>query len=176
MKKLIIGVAIGSVLTYSLPALAESISVELNKINVQVNNSPVTGENILYNGRTYVPLRAISEMLGKDVVWNSDNNTAYINDKLPPEWSNVVTFEGETSKTTESFKILGKESKITWSNYGDGYLSATLYNSTDNTYQGLIVNDMKNLQNQITYLKKSGEYYLKITATNRYSIKIEQRP
>jgi hypothetical protein len=41
----------------------------------------VTKPNILYNGTTYVPLRAIGEMLNKDVIWSGDIMTAFINNK-----------------------------------------------------------------------------------------------
>lgn len=58
----------------------KDIDVSLNSVKLNVNGSPITGDNILYNGRTYVPLRIISEILSKEVLWNADTNTADIND------------------------------------------------------------------------------------------------
>ena len=85
MKKFFKGVLIGAIssalLIASVPAIAESINVAFNKIKVTVNGKPVTADNVLINGRTYVPLRAISEILNKDVVWNGETSTASINDK-----------------------------------------------------------------------------------------------
>lgn len=67
----------------------QSIEVELNTVNIEVNGDKIQGENILYNDRTYVPLREIAEMLGKTVTWDDETYTAGIIDGA------VVTFEGE---------------------------------------------------------------------------------
>jgi len=58
-----------------------NINVKFNSINLKVNGSPVQADNILYNDTTYVPLRAIAEMLDKDVGWDAATRTASINDK-----------------------------------------------------------------------------------------------
>jgi hypothetical protein len=81
MKKIILGVVIGGILASSVPALANNIDVVFNKIKVTVNGNSVTADNVLINGRTYVPLRAISEMLNKDVTWDEKTSTAGVNDK-----------------------------------------------------------------------------------------------
>jgi len=70
------------------------ISVVLNKINIAIDGSIVgkagmnytlaNGEqvpySILYKGTTYLPMRKVAELVGKEVVWNSAANTAEIND------------------------------------------------------------------------------------------------
>lgn len=60
---------------------SESIEVYRNLIKLEVNGNRVNVDNFLYNGTTYVPLRAVSELLNKDVIWNMYDNLASINDK-----------------------------------------------------------------------------------------------
>jgi hypothetical protein len=60
--------------------MSESISVHRNKVNLEVNSVTVTVDNFLYNGTTYVPIRAVAELLGNDVSWNADTNIVSIND------------------------------------------------------------------------------------------------
>lgn len=59
----------------------KTIDVIYNSVNLTVNGTRINADNILYNGTTYVPLRAVAEALGKDVGWNQDTNTASVNDK-----------------------------------------------------------------------------------------------
>jgi len=60
--------------------ISEMIRVFRNSVILEVNNTKISTDNFLYNGNTYVPLRAISETLGKDVGWNAITNVASIND------------------------------------------------------------------------------------------------
>lgn len=62
-------------------SIAQQIQVKFNSINISVNGEAVNSKNILYEGSTYVPLRDVAEMLGKDVIWDDDTRTAHINDK-----------------------------------------------------------------------------------------------
>lgn len=99
MKRLqgfILGVIITAFLLGSVPVLAESISVLFNNINIRLNGEKVAsaGESyeldngdtvpfsILYKGTTYLPLRKVSEILGKEVNWDGTTNTAFINDAV----------------------------------------------------------------------------------------------
>lgn len=61
-------------------SVEESITVLFNSINITVNGESVESNNILYEGTTYVPLRDVAEMLGKEVSWDGDTKTAGIND------------------------------------------------------------------------------------------------
>ena len=70
------------------------ISVVLNKINIAIDGSIVgkagmnytlaNGEqvpySILYKGTTYLPMRKVAELVGKEVKWDPATNTAGIND------------------------------------------------------------------------------------------------
>lgn len=87
MNKTFKGFVLGVVITTLLMGTAfgvsvsESITVVRNSINLTVNGQKVNADNFVHEGTTYVPLRAIGEMLGKDVGWNAATRTASINDK-----------------------------------------------------------------------------------------------
>ena len=81
MKKILVSFLIGCILANAMPSIAQSIEVEFNKIKVMVNGTPVQADNVLINGRTYVPLRAIGEILGKDIAWDEKTSIAGVNDK-----------------------------------------------------------------------------------------------
>ena len=87
VKKWMKGFIVGVIMTTLLTGVAygggvsKSIKAVFNSVNIAVNGQKVAADNILYNGTTYVPLRAISDMLGKEVVWDKSSNTANINDK-----------------------------------------------------------------------------------------------
>lgn len=82
----------------------QSIHVVLNKINIAVNGkiAAKTGDNytldsgksvpfsILYDGTTYLPLRKVSELVGKDIGWDGQTSTADIKDKIEIENNSVV--------------------------------------------------------------------------------------
>lgn len=84
ITNLLVGILIGCVISTSVTVYGttnfQTIQVLLNKVNLKVNGQPVQTDHILYNGTTYTPLRAVAEMLNKDVGWDADTNTASIND------------------------------------------------------------------------------------------------
>lgn len=81
------------------------------------NGNPV--DTFIYNGTTYVPLRAVSEYLGKAVKWDGNNRRVYIGevpgqkqylvDVCPPyqtkdyEQPDIITMAGV--KYTKGFKV-----------------------------------------------------------------------
>ena len=56
----------------------QNIWVQVNSVNLNVNGKMVSSPNLLYNDRTYVPLRTCAEMLGSSVNWDQYSNTANI--------------------------------------------------------------------------------------------------
>lgn len=55
-----------------------TINVHLNEIKIQVHGTKVESDNILYNGTTFVPLRAVSESIEVPVNYDAETRTAYI--------------------------------------------------------------------------------------------------
>lgn len=70
------------------------ISIYLNgekQVAKDVNDKVV--EPLIYEGTTYVPIRAVSEWLGKTVTWQGSTNSVYINDSAFSD-TEVSTAEG----------------------------------------------------------------------------------
>lgn len=104
MKKQLQGFIIGVIITAMIltstsfaETIKQTIEVVFNSINITVNGEKVEADNILYNGTTYVPLRAVAEMLGKEVGWDQETKTASINDKAEKNIATVVrVVDGDT--------------------------------------------------------------------------------
>lgn len=111
----------------ALPAMAaiQEIRVSVGGIDIYVDGQlkiPVNAqgtrvEPILYDGTTYLPVRAISNMLGKEVTWDGETSSIYIG-KVPSKGSvgvpaeKLEKFSGSDSvRTGDSAKytILGDE-------------------------------------------------------------------
>lgn len=91
----------------------KTIEVVYNSVNLTVNGKKVYADNILYNGTTYVPLRAISEMLGKEVGWDQATFTASINDKKDEGLKKEeIKEEGNTSVTSKQNPARMNEKQI----------------------------------------------------------------
>jgi len=105
IANLLVGILIGCVITTSSTVYGadtfQSIQVVFNKVNLSVNGQNVASDNILYNGTTYVPMRTIANMLGKDVGWDSTTNTASINDAGYVEKSTSETSTNNTKNNSD---------------------------------------------------------------------------
>lgn len=105
----------------------KGIDVYFNLIGIEVNGSSVEVDNFLYNGTTYAPLRAVAEILGKEVEWKAETMTADIYDtgsrlafacnlelgtpavsKLltitPPEGSNLCEYRFEDEEEWQTYE------------------------------------------------------------------------
>lgn len=72
MKKRIFASALALTMIFSANVMAANeITVNVNGVKVQMDQQP-----IIENGRTLVPLRAVAEALGCEVVWDSETKTA----------------------------------------------------------------------------------------------------
>ncbi len=109
----------------------ETIKVLYNNIKLVVNGQTVkfgkdsagkTIEPFIYNGTTYLPVRAVGEALGKEVNWDGKNQTVYVGEGKKADNSKVymtdvlVPYGGNTpiiykSTNTKKLVIQGKEYK-----------------------------------------------------------------
>uniref|UniRef100_UPI001F09CFE5 copper amine oxidase N-terminal domain-containing protein n=1 Tax=Paenibacillus periandrae TaxID=1761741 RepID=UPI001F09CFE5 len=84
-----------------------------------IDKTPSDNKPFIANGSTYVPLRAVSELLGANVTWDGDSNAVVIGDKVEgdplPLPSNIVkNKEGEgyikaAISSNEKMTINGKD-------------------------------------------------------------------
>lgn len=75
-------------------AVAENIEVYFNKVNININGVPQEIDNFIYNNTAYVPLKTISEVLGKVLEWNPETYTVNIKE--------ATTNVEDTSKEPEN--------------------------------------------------------------------------
>ncbi|ALS22321.1 stalk domain-containing protein [Paenibacillus naphthalenovorans] len=77
MKKFIMGVLLGSALTFSVPVFANNgeVVATLTKFKVLLNGKFVELKNdiIVINGTSYVPLREVSNLFGHEVDFDGEN-------------------------------------------------------------------------------------------------------
>lgn len=82
MKKIMCGFIAGAVLATGIGSFAsgmwKNIDVLENDITVMVDGEKVSEDNFVYNDRTYLPLRAVADAVGKPVDYDEATNTAYI--------------------------------------------------------------------------------------------------
>lgn len=121
--------------------IRRSIEVTYNDINLVVDGQSVhfgqdsAGNKIepfIYNGTTYLPVRAVGEALGKNVSWDRQTQTVYVGLK-PNELNNmteiITPYKNHHStiynlNDSKSFDMGGKSysNGYTMGNYNDRYL------------------------------------------------------
>lgn len=146
MKKTIKGIVVGFIITTMLMStvlgaqVKSTIEVIYNSVNLTVNGIRVNADNILYNGTTYVPIRAVAEALGKDVGWDQGTNTASVNDK--GEKGGVITVDQVPYK----INILEPNS------IGTVWMQATYTNNTKYPMTGFSMTVLLKDKNEKAYL------------------------
>lgn len=93
--------------------LLSTVVLAQSTVRVYVNGTRVNEDVILKDGRTYVPLRAVSESLGAQVDWDQDTSSAHITfteddaiAKIVADVSpSVVTIIGNYAGTDEASKF-----------------------------------------------------------------------
>jgi hypothetical protein len=104
---------------------------------------------------------------------SEDTNTK-INTKAT--WHDVITFEGDSTKNTQTFHISSNNWAISWATtpgkYGDMNFAIMIYDENGN-----LIDSAANIigkGSDTTYMKGSGNYYLKIITGQPYKIRIEE--
>lgn len=120
VKGFIAGFIAACLLTITpLAAFADSIQVALNTVNINLNgiqaaakgqsytldNGSVVPYSLNYNGTVYLPVRKVSELVGKDISYDGASSTIHIADKkTDAEKPASTTGPGATVKPEEEAK------------------------------------------------------------------------
>lgn len=145
MKQLVKGIMIGVLSTLLIVSsiaiyAAETTQIEvlMNQINIAINGTTVgkIGEDyqlsngefvpntLVYKGTTYLPMRKVAELLGKDVSWDGNTTTAGINDKIAVEPETVVPQTGVNLSDTANSRTnplpLGSSVLVNCDDYSSG--------------------------------------------------------
>lgn len=135
-KNLVMGLVIGFLIgiSFNIPAIASTITkmieVYPNYVNLTVNGNEVETDNFLYNGVTYVPLRAVSELLSKKVDWNQETKTVMISDKSINEASL------DTNNSNMNYDEIFKQYEISGKGVFKGYFHNVDYSDLNIFLQG----------------------------------------
>ncbi len=109
---------------------SQKIDAVYNDIKIVVDGKEVSTstEPFIYNGTTYLPVRAIGEALGKDVSWDAQTNTVYIG-------------SAETNASTQANEVIYDSNglKVTYTglsvnDFGEININLTIENNTDKDY------------------------------------------
>lgn len=125
IKSFILGVCVALTLTSIISVSAQNIDVIMNgikiywdgveKILTDANGNKV--EPMIYQGTTYVPLRAMSNLMGKEVDWNQSEMAVYVGTKptmrtIPlADMAENINDGDEHYKKNFTFKLKNKEIK-----------------------------------------------------------------
>jgi hypothetical protein len=129
---LIIGILIGMLLSTAISFADEQIVEQTKqKITIMFNNIELQdSEAILYNDKTYVPVRVIAEKLNVLVTYNAETQTVSLNEK-PIEGKTTVKINGQIKQAeplkspyVDPSKVVKKSSTTT---------KSTVTNTTNST-------------------------------------------
>ncbi len=155
VKSFIIGVIAGVAITGGIGAFAytDYIEVMYNNIKIVVDGKEIhpDSEPFISNGTTYLPVRAVSEALGKEVYWDGPNYTVYIGNingrlEYPTKELNINDNIGD---------YFWESSKNLKDNYGNSYSNA-IYCDWANTGYSAIYEKLCNMQ----YSRFKGTIYV----------------
>lgn len=115
IKAFVLGILLITILVspVNVFGLSANISIEVfyNNINLVIDGGPVSFGNdssgkkiqpFIYNGTTYLPVRAVGEAVDKEVHWDDTTNTIYLEDKSNDANSDVKEDNSSTTDTTTS--------------------------------------------------------------------------
>lgn len=166
------GIAIGIIATTILTnftfanSYQKQIQAVYNNIKIVVKGQEVISEEepFIVNGRTYVPLRGIAEMLGEKVEWDADNNTVVIGEEK------VISKKPGKIGIAEGIITPFKRMKYSYNSFGPDYefvktedvfvATNETKDAQDHVYARQKKYDLENALYQIATHGKVGQTYI----------------
>lgn len=123
-------------------------------VRVYVNGIRVQEETLLHNDRTFIPLRAVSESLGAEVVWDEETYSAFVNFTEDDAIAKVV--ENASPSVVTIIGNAKSDSASSQYNNPTAHGSGVIYKSNGHILTNAhVVNGIKN----ITVVLSNGERY-----------------
>lgn len=127
IKGLILGIIVTSLIfmtSISTYALVESkgITASYNNVKIYIDQKLITPKDVngnlvepfIYNGTTYIPVRAVGEAFGKSVSWDGSTNSVYIGTQSAVVYQNTeYGFHFQMPDSWRNFTIVDNQWKGT---------------------------------------------------------------
>ncbi len=160
---LIIGVMISAIPIFAQPTIS-SIAVAWNSINVQLEGKPVEVNSILYEGSTYLPMRKIAELVGKDVEWISETKTANITESkkenVQVESMNIEIINGKEHYAADDINNLLTVAPKGYVLWPSGRAGSGEHILTLSLFVGKLGREEKRLIENVPYIMNRGRAYI----------------
>ena len=108
-KDVVLGAVVGALLIGAAPMAFAKVADAMVPVNYNDIKVTVDGEEIktdkepfIYEGTTYLPVRAVAEAVGKEVGWDSATKTVTLTSKVTKEATKEATTD--TKATTDDAK------------------------------------------------------------------------
>ena len=148
---LLASVAIGATvyaanLTKKIDVLYDDIKILSNNIEfMPVDEQGSQVEPFIYEGTTYLPVRAVSEALGKNVSWDSETKTVMVTDNEDIEYSKIAI--------RNFFKLFSEKRYDEMKNFTSGSVagyefSEGVFGMQEASLDGIIYAGNKELENE----------------------------
>lgn len=109
-----------------------SIPVSYNNIQIVVDGEKLETEKepFIYEGTTYLPVRAVAQATGKDVTWDSASQTVYLGD-VPTNITSTETTTLQTNYSRKNPAPVGTSQTIKIEDYSKSYTATVTVLSTE---------------------------------------------
>jgi hypothetical protein len=142
MKKFISGLLIGLIVAFSASVFAATYTAYTATFPVLVNGNIFTSDKpiVVINGSTYMPLKAIGEVLGVNVLWNADLKRVEVGQAYKQADGSIEFQDFITENSQTLYKVIFSDGfsvsvDIPYTRHSDGYVGAFI--TTD--YTNLVV-------------------------------------